>query len=94
MEPRGHIKVYRLFIEPHGLVGAPELGRQVARPVEQRDIGRIVVRELVDGLAVHFQGLFPLLILLEATGLFLQKFNTAHRSALVLVSDIFARADT
>ena len=87
-EPRVHIEVYGPFIERHGLGGAPDLGRQVARPIEQCDIGCIIGRQLVDGLAVEIQGLPPLLVLFEAPSLFFQMFNTAHKAALILASDL------
>ena len=70
-EPRIHVKIYSPLIERYGLGGAPDSCRQVARPIEQCDIRRIVVRQQVDGLAVKIQGLSPLLVLLEAPSPFL-----------------------
>ena len=87
-EPRIHIIVYGPLIERHGLGGTPDSGRQVAGPIEQCDIGRIVARQQVDGLAVEIQGLPPLLVLLEAPSPFFQIFNTAHKAALILASDL------
>ena len=86
-EPRAHIKVDRPFIERHGLGGAPDLRRQVASPVEQCDVGHVVLRQPVDGLVVEIQGLLPLLVLLVLPSLFLQRFNPAHKSALIPAFD-------
>ena len=65
-----HIVVHGPFIERHGLGGASDLGRQIPCAVEERDIGVVVGRQLVDGLAVEIQSLPPLLVLLEAPSLF------------------------
>jgi len=85
---RVHIEVYGPFIERHSLGGAPDLSRQVASPIEQCDIGVVVGRQLVDALAVQIQGLPPLLVLFEGPSLSCQEFNTSHKAALILASDL------
>ena len=87
-EPRVHVKIYGPLIERHGLGGAPDSRRQVARPVEQCDIGRVFARQQVDSLAVEIQGLPPLLVLLEVPSPLFQAFNTAHKATLILASDL------
>ena len=69
-EACAHIEIYGPLVERHGLGCLPDLGCQVAGSIEHGDIGGVVGRQLVDGLAVEIQGLPPLLVLLEAPSFF------------------------